>query len=115
MLPINWNPAARELRSFARLWLPLFVAFLGVVLWWRFGAPRAAIGVWAVGAVVSLVALVSTAVARAVFVGLMVFTPLGWAMRLAGRDPLRLRARGEPTGWQPYRHDDDPERVFRQF
>ena len=29
MLPINRNPSAKDLRSFARIWFPLFVAFLG--------------------------------------------------------------------------------------
>jgi hypothetical protein len=136
MVPINRNPSARDLRSFARIWFPAFVALVGAVLYWRFHLPTAAFAVWAAGAVVVLAVLANTAVARAVFVGLLivtypigmvvstaalailfylVFTPLGWGMRLAGRDPLRLRARGEASDWRPMTQDDDPQRAFRQF
>ena len=136
MLPINRNPGVRELRSFARIWFPAFVALLGSVLYWRFNQPTAAVAVWAVGAAAAIAVLASQSVARAVFVGLLivtypigvvistvalailfylVVTPLGWAMRVAGRDPLRLRARGAPSDWQAMTHDDDPDRAFRQF
>jgi hypothetical protein len=136
MLPINRNPSAKDLRSFARIWFPLFVAFLGGMIWWRASQPTAAMVVWGVGAVVELAVLASQAVARRVFVGLMiatypiglvvstvalailfygVFTPLGWAMRLGGRDPLRLRTRADRTEWHPMTQSDDPQRIFRQF
>jgi hypothetical protein len=45
----------------------------------------------------------------------LVFTPLGWGMRLAGRDPLRLRTRGDATQWQPIQQDADARQMFRQF
>jgi Saxitoxin biosynthesis operon protein SxtJ len=136
MVPINRNPSARDLRSFARIWFPLFVAFLGAMLWWRANQAVAAYVVWGIGALVAAASLASQAVARRVFVGLMivtypiglvvstialvllfylVFTPLGWAMRLAGRDPLRLRTRAERSEWHPVQQSDDPERAFRQF
>jgi len=136
MLPINWNPGARELRSFARLWLPLFVVFAGVVLRWRMHLPNAALWAWAIGAVLVVAALANRQVAKSVFVGLMVvtypiglvvstvalallfylvFTPLGWGMRLAGRAPLRITTRQAPSQWQPIRQDDDPQHMFRQF
>ena len=129
MLPIDWNPGARELRSFTRIWFPLFVVMIGSVLRWRFHLPDASLWAWGVGALADL------RVARAVFVGLMVitypiglvvstvalallfylvFTPLGWGMRLAGRDPLRLRTRADTTEWQPITQDVD-DRMFRQF
>ena len=136
MLPINRNPSARDLRSFARIWFPLFVVFLGTMLWWRAQQPAAAFVVWGIGAAAELAVLASPAVARQVFVGLMivtypiglvvstvalgllfylVFTPLGWAMRLAGRDPLRLRTRADRSEWHPIQQSDDPDREFRQF
>jgi hypothetical protein len=136
MLPINRNPSARELRSFGRIWFPAFVALIGAVLYWRVDWPAAAVGVWAVGAVLALAVLARPPIARAVFVGLLivtypigvvvstaalailfylVFTPLGWLMRLGGRDPLRLRARGDASDWRPMTQNDDPERAFRQF
>ena len=136
MLPINRNPSARDLRSFARIWFPLFVVLIGAVLRWRFGQPAAALVVWGAGAVIWIAVLSSPRVARTVFVGLMivtypiglvistvalallfylVFTPLGWGMRLKGRDPLHLRARADLTQWHPIEKDDDPEQMFRQF
>ncbi len=136
MLPINRHPSAKDLRSFGRLWFPLFVLAIGIVLWWRFALPTSAFVVWGVGAAVAVAVVASLVVARAVFVGLMivtypiglvvstlalailfygVFTPLGWIMRLAGRDPLRLRTRDAPSQWQPHPQDDNPERIFRQF
>jgi Saxitoxin biosynthesis operon protein SxtJ len=136
MVPINWNPGAREVRSFSRLWFPLFVAMIGSVLRWRFHLPDAALWAWGLGALAVVAALVDRRVARAVFVGLMVvtypiglvvstvalallfylvFAPLGWGMRLAGRDPLRLRTRDDVSQWQPVKQDEDVKRMFRQF
>jgi hypothetical protein len=136
MLPINRNPGARELRGFARLWFPLFVIAIGAMLRWRLGLSDAANVVWIAGALVAVAVLASQAIARVVFVTLVtvtypiglvvstvalallfygVLTPVGWVMRLAGRDPLRVRARGEPSQWQPIQQDEDPRRVFRQF
>jgi ABC-type uncharacterized transport system permease subunit len=136
MLPINRNPSARDLRGFARLWFPLFVAFVGIMLWWRLDAATAAVSVWVAGGLLAVGVLASAPLARRVFVGLqivtypiglvvstvalavlfyLVFTPIGLVMRLAGRDPLRLRTRGEPSHWQPYQQDDDVERSLRQF
>lgn len=135
MLPINRHPAARELRAFARLYFPLFVAALGGVIWWR-GSLAGAVAVWLAGGALAAGVVASAEVARIVFVGLVtityplgllistvvlafmfygVFTPLGFLMRLAGRDPLRLRQRARPSHWTPYVQDDDPARAFRQF
>ncbi len=33
---------------------------------------------------------------------LFVFVPVGWVMRLLGRDPLRLRRATRLTAWEPY-------------
>ena len=109
---------------------------IGGMLRWRYHLPDAALWAWGLGALVALSVLIDRRVARGVFVGLMiitypiglvvstvalavlfylVFTPLGWGMRLAGRDPLRLRTRREATHWRPVTQDDDPQRIFRQF
>jgi hypothetical protein len=136
MLPINRNPGARELRAFARFWFPLFVAAAGAIVWWRAESPIAAAIVWIAGALLAALVLASAEAARIFFVGLMtvtypiglvistlalgfmfyvVFTPLGFFMRLAGRDPLRLRARNEPSHWTPHEDLGDAERAFRQY
>jgi ABC-type uncharacterized transport system permease subunit len=136
MIPINKQPGPRELRAFARLWFPLFVAAIGGAIWWRADAPVTAVSVWAVGGAIAAAVLASTEVARIVFVGLitltypiglvistvvlafmfyLVFTPFGYVMRLIGRDALRLRARDASSHWIPYAQDDGPERAFRQY
>lgn len=136
MLPINRNPGPRELRTFARIWFPLFVAGAGAMTWWRGGSPMTAVIVWVVGAVLAALILASAEAARVFFVGLMtisypiglvvstlalgimfylVFTPLGWVMRLKGRDPLRLRQRGASSHWTPYEQSNDPQRSFHQY
>ena len=136
MLPINWKPGAREVRSFARIWLPLFVAVVGTMIWRRAGSLDGAIAAWTGGGVLALACLASERVARRVFVGLqvvaypigatvsfvglaalfyLVITPIAWGMRLAGRDALQLRRTGRPSHWIQYNQADDPERAFRQF
>jgi hypothetical protein len=136
MLPINRNPGVRELRTFARIWFPLFVAVAGGVTWWRGESPTAAVVVWVAGAALAALILASTEAARIVFVGLMtitypiglavstlalafmfygVFTPFGFFMRRAGRDPLQLKKTSAPSQWTPYDQDDSPERAFRQY
>ena len=136
MLPINRNPAVKELRSFARIYFPLFVAVFGGVILWRTGSLTGAIAVWLIGGLTAAAVLASAHVARIVFVGLVtitypiglvistavlafmfyvVFTPLGFLMRLGGRDPLRLKQRSAASQWSAYEQDDDPARAFRQY
>jgi hypothetical protein len=136
MVTLDLDPSARVVRSFARLWLPLFVVTLGALVWWRLEAPTAARVVWSVGAIVAVASLASPRVARAVFIALtvatfpialvvssvvllvlffLVITPLGAWLRWRGHDPLRLRHRAPTTQWQPYPQDDDPRRATRQF
>ena len=135
MLPINRNPSAPELRSFSRLWLPLFVVFVGAMAWWRLESPTTAIAVWILGGTLAVGALRSPEVARQIFVGLqtltypialvvstlalaflfyVVFTPIGWVMRLAGHDPLQLR-RGKRSRWVPYTRKDDSAEAMKQY
>jgi len=136
MLPINRNPSAHELNRFRRLWLPLFVVFAGGVAWWQLNSPVTAAVVWAIGATLVVLGLSSAEHGRTLFVGLQtitypiglvvstialmvlfygVFTPIGWVMRLMGRDPLRLRARAQGSNWVPYQEDHSAERAFRQY
>ena len=136
MLPINRNPGARELRTFARIWFPLFVAAAGALTWWRGESPTAAVVVWVAGAALAALIFASAEAARIFFVGLMtitypiglavstltlafmfylVFTPFGFVMRLVGRDALQLKKTSAPSQWTPYDQDDSPERAFRQY
>jgi hypothetical protein len=135
MLPINRHPSARELRSFSRLWLPLFVVVIGSLAWWRLESLTTAIVVWIIGAVIAAAALASAEAARQIFVGLQtltypialvvstlalailfygVFTPIGWVLRLTGHDPLQLR-RGRRSRWIPYTRKDDAADAMKQY
>jgi Saxitoxin biosynthesis operon protein SxtJ len=136
MISLNVNPGAREVRSFARLWFPLFAAALGGTVWWHTGSPAPAYWAWGIGALLAGAMQASPRMARSVFIALilvtypvgiaisytvlaamffLVFTPIGFVMRLAGRDPLALRGRSRRSHWQPYEQDDRPDRAFRQF
>jgi hypothetical protein len=135
MLPLNRHPAARELRSFSRIWLPLFVVVAGSLAWWRLESPATAMSVWVVGGMLAVLALRSAEAARQIFVGLQtltypialvvstlalailfygVFTPIGWLLRLTGHDPLQLR-RGKRSGWIPYTRKDDAADAMKQY
>ena len=135
MLPINRHPSARELRSFSRLWLPLFVVVIGALAWWRLDSLTTAVIAWTIGAVLAGAALFSAEAARQIFVGLQtltypialvvstlalavlfyaVFTPIGWLLRLAGHDPLQLR-RGRRSRWIPYTRKDDAADAMKQY
>ena len=135
-MTLDLDPAPRVVRSFARLWLPLFVATLGAIVWWRLDAPAAARVIWSVGALVAGLSLLSPRLARGVFIALtiatfpialvvstvvlaamffLVITPLGAWLRWRGHDPLHLRRPAGATQWQPYAQDDDPRRATRQF
>ena len=135
MLPINRHPSAGELRSFSRIWLPLFVVVVGTLAWWRLESPATAITAWILGGILAAGALGSPEVARQVFVGMqtltypialvvstlalaflfyVVFTPIGWVLRLAGHDPLQLR-RGKRSRWVPYTRKDDSAEAMKQY
>lgn len=133
---LPFHPSDRTLRQFAGLWI---VFFAGLGLWQLLGRQRLAAGLaleilaFAVGPV----GLVRPRWLRPVFVGWMVlafpigwlvshlmlavlyygiFTPLGLAFRLAGRDALALRPRPDQESyWSPKPAPEDVRRYFRQF
>lgn len=136
MLPINWSPADAQLKSFARIWWPLFVLVVTALLYRRNGWTTSVMVVAYAGVGLAIVVAASRAVARTLFLGLqvitfplafltstivlaviyyLVVTPIGLALRLTGRDSLSLRRRNAATLWVPVPGDTDPERAFRQF
>jgi hypothetical protein len=135
MLPINRHPSAGELRSFSRLWLPLFVVVVGALAWWRLESPATAAAIWILGGALAALGLSSPEAARQIFVGMQtltypialvvstlalallfyaVFTPVGWLLRLAGHDPLQLR-RGKRSRWIPSTRKDDAAEAMKQY
>lgn len=136
LIPIQRHPEPRQLRVFALLWL-LLLAAAGVETLRRGGAWSLAVALWAVALAVPLAAWLYPPAARWVYVGLsyatwpigwllsqlllasvyyLLLTPLGWALRLAGRDPLERRFEpGRESYWQPRAAVRERERYFRQF
>jgi hypothetical protein len=136
MIAINRNPSAKDLKWFGLLVL-LFFGILGAVARWRFGAEDAPVRLWIAGAALCLVYYAIPPLRRWLFVGWMyaaypigwtishllllivyyvILTPVGLAMRLAGRDPLdRSPDPAAESYWVRRTPPDSPARYFRQF
>ena len=137
LLQINRNPSARELRQFAGIWFPLFLAIVGGVLWVKFDLPLAAPILWTLAAVLAVVGILRPPVIRPLFVGWMIaaypigwlfshalmavvffgiMTPIGFVMRLFGYDPMRQRV--DPaanTYWKQHTTGSEAAEYFRQY
>lgn len=136
MISIDWNPTPKTLRTFAIGLCVLAIVYAGWLAWGqRLEGWRAWVCLLAGGA--GLVGVAAPHLLRWVYVGWMVlvfpigwcvfqaslailyfgvFTPIGWLMRVMGRDPLQLRFNPQAaTYWQPHSKTDDPKRHFRQY
>ncbi len=136
LIELNLQPGTRELRWFGIL-VPAFFALLAGLLWWSskgtvgpallvglgaaFGGlyalvPRARLLLYTgwLRAVYPLGWLISHALIGVVYFG--VVTPIGWALRLAGQDPMHRRIqRGTNTYWVERRDTRQVRDYFRQF
>ena len=139
---VNWNPGAKERRSFAR---SLVIGFPCVALlllgtgWWRTGAwnfPMAA-KVGGIGALAGVVFWILPVLAKPFYVvwyfiaccmGVVmgnvlmalvfyVFVlPVGLVMRLVGRRPIQKKPdHTAPTYWQDVRPPADAKSYFHQY
>lgn len=137
LLEINSNPTDRELRQFAGIWLPAFALLVGLLLWFRWPLPWAAVLVWAAAAVLGVGGVLKPRWIKPVFVGWMiaafpigwvishvvvafvfylVLTPIGLAMRLCGYDPMHRKFdREAKTYWVQREKKRDRQSYFRQF
>lgn len=131
---LNLNPSDREVRTFSVLWLLAFGLFGGLAAWRGAGSAPAFLGVALAG---GLIGLALPQLMRRVYVVWMiaafpigwtislvlqavvfyaVLTPIGVALRMAGRDPLGRRFdRNATTYWVTRRRRDDVDGYFRQF
>jgi hypothetical protein len=137
LLQVNRQPPVRVLRQFALLWLPLFCAVLGYLVYVRAGAVPAVGALWGAGLASLTVGAVRPQAMRPLFVGWMlavwpigflvshcilavvfylVVTPIGLVLRLAGRDPLTRRFEpGAGSYWTEHNPDATVDRYFRQY
>ena len=134
---INWNPSTRDLRQFGTIWLPAFLVLVAVLTFFYVESTVGAVAAAALAFAASVTGYLRPRAIRPVFIGLMgltfpigwvvshavflvvfylVVTPIGLAMRVAGRDPLERRIdRKAPTYWHPYKQETSRERYLRQF
>ncbi|MCH8924194.1 MAG: hypothetical protein IIA67_13725 [Planctomycetes bacterium] len=136
LIEINYNPSRRELRQFAGIWFP--AAAVVVSYWvWQLSDATTAIFVLTAALAAGAGGVARPAWFRYVYIGWMVaafpigwtvshlvlaatyyllFTPLGLAMRLFGRDPMRRNIdRATSTYWMVRKERSDADRYFRQF
>lgn len=135
MVRIDWHPDAPALRRFGVVVLVAF-AIIGAVF--RFGTddPEVGVWVWIAGAVLGLPGLTGTVVAlpgywvwmgiafvmgnimsrvllTAIYYGM--FTPIGLARRMLGKDPLQLRRRDTRSYWRDLEGGSASTGYERQF
>ncbi len=136
LVPINWNPNRKTLAEFSEFGM-FFLGMVAAPLAYFRGHTTLAALFWAAAVTGRLVGLVRPQWLRPAFVGLTVatwpigfvvshltmallyygvITPIGLALRIAGRDPLTRRFdRAAPTYWEPYNPDRGMNRYLRQF
>jgi hypothetical protein len=135
LVRINWKPGPAELRKFGWAMLIGF-GLIGLILQFWLHRPLGARGCWIFGAVAGLLGLTGTKVALPVYWAWMgiafvlgnvmgrvvlalfyfgMITPMGWVMRLGGRDKLTLRRGAHATYWRDCPPPADKARYERQF
>lgn len=111
LIRIQREPSQRQLAVFAAGWAGLF-ALAGAFVFWRSGRPGWAAACWLAALAVPLAGAISPRLLRLVYLGVLwaglpvgwvlshavlavvyygILTPVGLAMRAAGRDPLTRR------------------------
>jgi hypothetical protein len=137
VISINWTPSNRELRSFAVLLL-LFFVVVGGIWFWKTNWITGPISLVSVASVIALLGLAVPRAIRWVYVGWMiavwplgwtishlllaaiyfgVIMPIGWLLRLTGRDPMKKSWDQSATTYWVQRPSEptDTRRYFRQF
>jgi hypothetical protein len=136
LIEINFNPSRRELRQFAGIWFPAAAAVISYWVW-HLSDATTAMYVLTVAIVAGAVGVVRPTWFRYVYIGWMVaafpigwtvshlvlgatyyllFTPIGLAMRLFGRDSMQRRFDPKAsTYWISRQQRTDSDRYFRQF
>lgn len=134
MINPTWYPTRRQLRVFALVSL-LGMAVIGLVIWRLTGSLTVSAVVWSLGVLLAALGLpcpdairlpyvvimavtlpigwiVSNLLLRIIYYG--VFTPIGLAFRLAGRDPLVLKRPRIDSYWREYRRQGGVTGYYRQ-
>ena len=136
LIEINTEPSKKDLVWFGVLFA-VFFGVIGTLLTYRWGMPEVGRIVWMVaGAVLAAYAIIPP-LRKPIYLGWIyatlpigfvvshtilfityfgVITPIGLAMRAAGRDPMTRELDKSATSyWRSRPRDVDPKRYFRQF
>ena len=135
VLEINRNPSRRDLAIFGLLLL-VFAGVVGAGLYFRSGAHEAARIVWIAGGALTALFFAVPPIRRPIYLGwiyatfpigfvlshvilgavfYLVFTPLGFLLRLFGHDPLRRRFDRAATSYWVAHDPHRPGRYFNQY
>ena len=135
LVHINWKPGAADLRKFG---VAMIVGFgiIGLLMQFAAHKPATAYGCYGFGAAAGLLGLSGTRAALPVYWAWMgvafvmgnimsrvllaafyfgMITPMGWTMRLIGRDKLRLRKPATASYWTDLPPPAAPTSHERQF
>ena len=132
---VKWRPDAAELRRFAIAML-LGFSLLGLFAVWRAnGIGTGSLVLWGIGASLAIAAIIP-GLGRVAYLGVylptsiigyfvshvililmffLIITPLGFALRLMGKDPLQQRRLKQKTGWTPVKAVKREDSYYRQF
>jgi len=81
LLQLNLKPSDKDLRWFAGLWFPAFAAMAGYLVFRKLHAPAAALTIWSLALIQSLLGLFSARMILPVYRGIMRLTyPVGWVL-----------------------------------
>ena len=136
LLEIDLQPSARQLNWFGLL-LFLFFSLVGAIAFFVFDAQGVAYVLWGLASVLAIVYYAIKPFRRPLYMGWMyavwpigwtishllmaiiyflLITPIGWIMRILGRDPMQRKLNAEAgTYWSERRRADHVEQYFRQF
>jgi len=136
LIEVDWRPPKKQLRQFAALFV-VFAGGLGTLAWFDGRPLLLSQTLWGLALLVGVLGLLAPAAVRPVWVVMMaaalpigmvvstilmlvifyaILTPIGFAMRIAGYDPMRRhKPAGDPSFWIERRSVTDVRRYFRQY
>jgi hypothetical protein len=132
---VKWRPDRKELRRFAIAMLIGFFVLGALSAWRAWGIGTGAIVLWSIGVTLAAAAFVPKLgriaylavylptsiigyVVSNVMLALMFFlviTPLGFILKLMGKDLLQQRREKRETQWTPVKEIKNEESYYRQF
>jgi len=141
LIKLNWDPRAKDLRSFGAVFLSGFVGMGLIKYFWPFErvfTQNKTVGIWfiTIGVVVGAIGLTGTKLALPfywIWLGIawllgnimsrviitllyyLLFTPMHLLNNLIGRDRLQLKKPSTGSYWLPISLPKDPAKYERQF